>query len=77
MILKGIYKYQLTPKELEVVKVMYKSTPEIAEELGLPYGTVKSRIDRIMEKVEAKNRTQAIVKSLLLGYIKLNDLEEW
>ena len=77
MILKGIYKYQLTPKELEVVKLMYKSTPEISKELGLPYGTVKSRIDRIMEKVEAKNRTQAIVKSLLLGYVKLNDLEEW
>ena len=56
---------------------MYKSTPEIAEELGLPYGTVKSRIDRIMEKVEAKNRTQAIVKSLLLGYVELNDLEDW
>ena len=77
MILKGKYKYQLTPKEFEVLKVMYKSTPEIVEELGLPYGTVKSRIDRIMEKVEAKNRTQAIVKSLLLGYVKLDDLEDW
>ena len=77
MILKGKYRYQLTPKEFEVAKLIYKSTPEIAEDLGLPHGTVKSRIDRIMEKVEAKNRTQAIVKSLLLGYVKLNDLEDW
>ena len=77
MKLKGIYRYQFTPKELDVLKLMYKSTSEIAEDLGLPHGTVKSRIDRIMEKVEAKNRTQAIVKSLLLGYIKLDDLEDW
>lgn len=77
MILKGKYKYQLTPKELEVAKLIYKSTSEISKELGLPYGTIKSRIDRIMEKVEAKNRTQAIVKSLLLDYVKLSDLEEW
>ena len=77
MILKGKHKYQLTPKELEVVKIIYKPALKIAEELGLPYGTVKSRIGRIMEKVEAENRTQAIVKSLLLGYVKLDDLEDW
>lgn len=77
MILKGKLRYQLTPKEFEVVKLLYKTNSEIAEELNLPFATVKSEVDRIMEKVEAKNRTQAIVKSLLLGYVKLDDLEDW
>lgn len=77
MKLREIYKYQLTPKELDVLKLMHKPTMDISQELNLPFGTVKSRIDRIMEKVEAKNRTQAIVKSLLLGYVKLDDLEDW
>lgn len=77
MKLKTLYKYQLTPEELEVVKIMYKTNKEISAELNVPFWAVNSRIDRILEKTEAKNRTQAIIKSLLLGYVTLDDLEDW
>ena len=50
----------LTPREGDVIRLVAKglTNKEIGEELFLSPGTVRNNIATIMEKVDAKNRTQ-------------------
>lgn len=52
----------LTTRELEVLHLLARglSNREIAQELVLALGTVKSHIHRISSKLDARNRTQAV-----------------
>lgn len=75
MILKGKYKYQPTKKEFEVLKRLYMSDKEIAEDMKAPYGTTHSRVLRIFEKLEAKTRAEAVIAAMKLGYIALDDFD--
>jgi ATP/maltotriose-dependent transcriptional regulator MalT len=53
----------LTERELEVLQLLAAgmSNRAIAEELVIAIGTTKAHISRIMGKLNAKNRTQAVV----------------
>lgn len=64
--------YELTPRETEILSLLVKgaSNKEIAAQLFISPNTVKNHLHRILEKLHAKNRTQAVSKAEALG-IKL------
>jgi DNA-binding CsgD family transcriptional regulator len=51
----------LTPRELEILAVLAAghSTPDIAEQLGITPGTIKTHLTSVYKKIGAKNRVQA------------------
>ncbi|ERI91088.1 putative oxygen regulatory protein NreC [Clostridiales bacterium oral taxon 876 str. F0540] len=53
----------LTPRELELAKLIGsgKSNKEISSELYISEGTVKNYVSKIIEKLEAKSRTELIL----------------
>jgi DNA-binding NarL/FixJ family response regulator len=55
----------LTPRELELLRLMGDglSNQTIAERLGVSMSTVKKHINHIMGKLEARDRTQAILRA--------------
>jgi len=66
-------KLELTPRELEIldlVKLGYLDNM-IASKLGVSVGTVKNHLQLAFAKLQAINRTDAVVKALKAGYIKL------
>lgn len=56
----------LTPKEKEVLLLLRlgKSNSEIATTLSISMNTVKTHIKSVYKKLEARNRTEAVVKSM-------------
>ncbi|RFU63709.1 response regulator transcription factor [Peribacillus glennii] len=62
----------LTEREKEVLVLVAdgKNTKEIAEELRIKTGTVRNYISMIMDKLEVKNRIEAIKQSREKGWFK-------
>lgn len=62
----------LTEREKEVLELVAdgKNTQEIAEELRIKTGTVRNYISAILEKLEVKNRIEAITQSKEKGWFK-------
>jgi len=58
----------LTPRETEVLRLMAAAytNREIAEALGAAEGTVKIHVSNILSKLGARDRTQAVLRSLEL-----------
>ena len=52
----------LSPREQEILELLAQGRlyKDIAEHLGIAYGTVRTHIRRIYEKLQAHNRTQAV-----------------
>jgi len=67
--LKGI----LTTREQEVFKllVLNKNTKDIAKVLDISEKTVRNHISNTMQKLDVKNRAQAVVELLKLGEISI------
>ena len=67
----------LTPREAEVLRhlVQGRSNKEIAETLTIAEETVKTHVGRVLSKLQAENRAQAIVQGLKGGLVSLEDLE--
>lgn len=65
----------LTPRELEVLALMATTATnrEIAQQLTLSEETVRSHVKSILRKLDARNRTQAVVEALRLELIQLQD----
>lgn len=61
----------LTPRETEILELMGKTLTncEIAEKLGLSETTVKTYVSRVIQKLGAKSRIQAIVLAMQKGMI--------
>ena len=61
---------ELTPRELEVFRLLAngKSNAEIGSELFLTEGTVKTHMTRILQKLELRDRVQAVVYSYESGF---------
>ncbi|MBC2605473.1 response regulator [Pelagicoccus albus] len=51
-----------------------KSNVEVAEELGLKVGTVKTHLESIYKKLSVNNRTDALRAALSEGYFSLEEL---
>lgn len=62
----------LTDREKEVLELVAdgKDTKEIAEELSIKTGTVRNYISIILDKLEVKNRIEAITQSKEKGWFK-------
>ncbi|OZM57374.1 DNA-binding response regulator [Lottiidibacillus patelloidae] len=62
----------LTGREKEVLELVAdgKNTKEIADELSLKTGTVRNYISTILDKLEVKNRIEAITQSKEKGWFK-------
>lgn len=65
---------RLSPRELDVLEHLAKglSNKEIAAQLGVVEGTVKIHVAKILFKLGAADRTQALVVALKRGIIKID-----
>jgi DNA-binding NarL/FixJ family response regulator len=63
----------LSERELEVLKLMAKgdANKEIASQLNITDSTVKTHISNIFQKLNAKDRTEAVIQSIKRGIIKI------
>jgi DNA-binding NarL/FixJ family response regulator len=64
----------LTPRELEVLRFVADglSNAQVAERIGRTEGTVKVHLKNILQKLDAKDRTEAVTTALRRGFIRLN-----
>ena len=63
----------LTQRETDVLRLMAEGqrNHEIAASLGLSVGTVKVHVNRILDKLDAVDRTEAVTRALRRGLIAL------
>lgn len=61
---------RLTPREREILAMLPAgpSNAELGEMLGIAAGTAKIHVERVISKLGVKDRTQAAVKAVELGY---------
>lgn len=61
----------LTAKEIEIVSLLSEGLPNklIAEQLLVSLGTLKWHLHNIYNKLQVKNRTQALLEAKRLGYL--------
>ena len=63
----------ITKREEEVLQLIADgcSTPEVAEQLYISQKTVKNHLAAIYQKLDARDRTQAVVRAVRMGIISL------
>lgn len=66
--------HQVSAREIEVLQLIAEgaSPPEVAERLFISVKTVKNHLSSIYEKLDARDRTQAVLKGLRSGIIRLD-----
>jgi LuxR family maltose regulon positive regulatory protein len=64
---------RLSERELEVLRLMARgaSNQQIAQQLVITVGTVKSHINHILGKLEVHNRTEAVARARELGLLEI------
>ncbi|MGE5748459.1 MAG: response regulator [Gemmatimonas sp.] len=64
----------LTPRELEVLRLVADglTNAQVAERIGRTEGTVKVHLKNILQKLDAKDRTEAVTTALRRGFIRLD-----
>jgi DNA-binding NarL/FixJ family response regulator len=64
----------VSAREVEVLQLSAEgaSPPEVAEQLFISVKTVKNHLSSIYEKLDARDRTQAVLKGLRMGIIRLD-----
>jgi NarL family two-component system response regulator LiaR len=67
---------KLTTRELEILRLIAKgiSNKEIATELSISSRTVKSHMVDIFRKLDVSSRTEAVITSLRIGFISIDDI---
>ena len=72
--LNGLDEYQLTDREQEVLRLMARglSNAEIADELVLGLQTVKTHVANVLAKLNARDRTQAVIRAYESGFVPLH-----
>jgi DNA-binding NarL/FixJ family response regulator len=70
----GLDEYQLTDREQEVLRLMARglSNAEIAAELILGLQTVKTHVANVLAKLNARDRTQAVIRAYESGFVPLH-----
>jgi two-component system response regulator DegU len=64
----------VSAREVEVLQLIAEGAapPEVAERLFISVKTVKNHLSSIYEKLDARDRTQAVLKGLRMGIIRLD-----
>ena len=64
----------ITRREEEVLQLIADgcSTPEVAEKLYISQKTVKNHLASIYQKLDARDRTQAVLQAVRMGIIHLD-----
>jgi len=64
----------LTPRELEVLRLVADglSNADVADRIGRTEGTVKVHLKNILQKLDVKDRTEAVTTALRRGFIRLD-----
>lgn len=64
----------ITVREEEVLQLIADgcSTPEVAEQLFISQKTVKNHLASIYQKLDARDRTQAVLQAVRMGIVTLN-----
>lgn len=67
------YPVTITRRETEVLQAVVDgcSTPQVAARLYLSQKTVKNHLAAIYQKLDARDRTQAVLTALRLGIVEL------
>jgi len=65
---------ELSPRQTEVLRLIAegKSNKEIADALFIAEGTVKTHVNAILTKLDAADRTQAVMIALKRGLVRLD-----
>lgn len=63
----------VTKREVEVLQLIADgcSTPEVAERLYISQKTVKNHLASIYQKLDARDRTQAVLQAVRMGIVRL------
>lgn len=63
----------ITKREIEVLQLIADgcSTPEVAEQLFISQKTVKNHLASIYAKLDARDRTQAVLQAVRMGIVRL------
>ena len=64
----------VTKREEEVLQLIADgcSTPEVAEKLFISQKTVKNHLASIYQKLDARDRTQAVLSAVRMGIVHLD-----
>lgn len=64
----------LTPREIEVLRLVADglSNAQVAERIGRTEGTVKVHLKNILQKLDVRDRTEAVTTALRRGFIRLD-----
>jgi len=64
----------ITKRETEVLQLIAdgRSTPEVAADLYISQKTVKNHLASIYQKLEARDRTQAVLQAVRMGIVRLD-----
>ncbi len=64
---------ELSVRELQVLRLMAegKNNPQISADLKIAESTVRFHINRILKKIGARDRTQAVVMAVKRGIVSL------
>ncbi len=64
----------VTKREVEVLQLIAAgcSTPEVAEKLYISQKTVKNHLASIYQKLDARDRTQAVLQAVRMGIVRLD-----
>jgi DNA-binding NarL/FixJ family response regulator len=64
----------LTPRELEVLRLVAAglSNAQVGERIGRTEGTVKVHLKNILQKLDVRDRTEAVTTALRRGFIRLD-----
>ena len=67
---------ELTPREREVVRLLAagRSNKEIATALNIGEETAKTHVGRVLAKLQAENRAQAVAHALKRGLVSIEEL---
>lgn len=65
----------LTNREYDVLTRLHKTNQQIAEELLVSVNTITTIVQRIQSKLNAKNRTEMVIKAIRVGLVDINSFD--